>query len=326
MGFVSAEDVRRVGIVGAGLIGFSWAHVFSRCGLEVRLFDPDAEALQRAESRLRAAFDLFVRERLMTADGAKESMGRVHFCQQMTDAVREADYVQECVPEDLELKRRVLAEIDSLAGTDSLIASSAAQLPISDISSAMLHPERCALAHPTNPPHLLPLVEVAAGRLTDPEVLQNLRSFMERVGQKPITVRKEVYGYVLNRIQYALVREAFHLLREGVATVGDIDRCVTEGLGLRWAFTGPFMVEELNAQDIEDGLRKDVDENEELWAALGDFHRTEETDIRRAAEGVRELLGVRSHDSVVQWRDEMVVRLLRLKQQGSSSREGGEPV
>ena len=310
---MQATDIATVAVVGAGHIGYGWAHVFSRAGLAVRLYDVDEAALEHGREMLRKGLELFVKEQLLSDAGREQAESLVEATTDLEAALRDVDYVQESVPEDLTLKRRVFADLDALAAPRTILASSASQLPVTDIVTDTRHPERCVLAHPCNPPHIVPLVEVVGGRLTDPTIVDVTRSFMERVGQSPITLRKEIVGYALNRLQFALVREAFYLAREGVASIADIDRCLCEGVGLRWAFIGPFLTEELNSKDIDDGLRKDIDENEELWAALGDFRRYDDVDIARAVEGVARIMGAVSHDDAIGWRDAMVLRLRALK-------------
>jgi L-gulonate 3-dehydrogenase len=310
---MEAGDIDSVAVIGAGHIGFGWAHVFSRAGLRTALYDVDRAALEHGYARLLQGLDLFLDAGLLDEAGRRRAEELVEPTTELEAALEGVDYVQESVPENLELKREVFAQLDALTSQRTILASSASQLRVTDMVAHARHPERCVLAHPCNPPQIVPLVEVVGGALTDPAVVRLTVSFMERIGQSPITLRKEIVGYALNRLQFALVREAFHLARQGVASIADIDRCICEGVGLRWAFIGPFMTEELNSKDIEDGLWKDIDENEELWAALGDFRRYDAADIARAADGVRDIMGGVKHDEAVAWRDAMVLRLRALK-------------
>ncbi len=310
---MSGDGIRTVAVIGAGHIGFGWAHVFCRAGLTTRLYDVNSDALGHGYDELAGGLDLFVEHGLLEEADRQRALDRVQATTDLEAALQDADYVQESVPEKLELKRSVFEEIDRLTPATTIIASSASQIPMSDIAVRTAHPERCVVAHPCNPPHIVPLVEIVAGEKTDPEVARRTRAFMERVGQSPITLNKEICGFALNRLQFALVREAFYLAHEDVASIADIDRCLCEGVGLRWPFIGPFMTEELNSKDIVDGLSKDIDENEELWAALGDFRRYDEDDIRKAAEGVQRIMGQVAHDEALAWRDAMVLQLRALK-------------
>jgi 3-hydroxyacyl-CoA dehydrogenase len=176
------------------------------------------------------------------------------------------------------------------------------------------HPERCVVVHPTNPPHIVPLVEIVPGARTTPETVRFARALMEAAGQSPIVCRKEVLGFVLNRLQFALEREAFALARAGVASVADIDRTVSEGLGLRWALIGPFLVEETNAGSIREDLTKFGAAIEELFDDVcAPFDGLRDEDIDRAEEGVRELLRGRGHDDLIAYRDELVLRTRAMK-------------
>jgi 3-hydroxyacyl-CoA dehydrogenase len=280
------SDVHAVACVGAGAIGSSWARLFARNGLEVRVYD--ALATPEIEGTL--------------AVGS------------LAEALDGAAYVQESVPEELALKQELFAELDRLAQADVVLASSASALPVSRIAAAVVHPERCLVVHPLNPPHVIPLVELAPGERTSPEVVEAVRAFMARIGQRPIVCRKEVFGFVANRMQMALLREALHLHREGVATVADIDRCVSDGLGLRWALLGPFAVEHTNAPSIDENLRKFGPVIRELFASLysgSDLLRDDEVDA--IVDEVEELYADRPHDELVRWRDRKLAELQAAK-------------
>jgi len=275
-----------VAVVGAGTIGRSWIEVFVRAGLEVRVHDP------------------------LVAIGDD----RVRACDSLAGAVAGAVWIQESVPEDRALKRTAFAELDRLAPADAILGSSASAIAMTEIATGLERPERCVVVHPTNPPHLVPLVEIVPGELTSEATVERAVSFMRELGQEPIVCRKEIFGFVLNRLQFALVREALFLLREGVASVGDIDRCVTSGLALRWAFLGPFAVEESNAASIEDDLRKFREPIRELFARLcSTLDGPTEDDIELASAGCAAMLDGISHDRLTAYRDEMIVRLRELK-------------
>jgi 3-hydroxyacyl-CoA dehydrogenase len=280
------SDVRAVACVGAGAIGSSWARLFARSGLEVRTYD--AVVAPEIEGTLAVA--------------------------SLAEALDGAVYVQESVPEELELKQELFAELDRLAPAEVVLASSASALPISRIAAGVAHPERCLVVHPLNPPHVIPLVELAPGAHTSPEVIEAVRAFMARVGQRPIVCRKEVFGFVANRLQMALLREALHLHRDGVASVADIDRCVSDGLGLRWALLGPFAVEHTNAPSIDENLRKFGPVIRELFASLysgSDLLGDDEVDA--IVDEVEELYADRPHDELIRWRDRKLAELQAAK-------------
>ncbi|MGH2441886.1 MAG: 3-hydroxyacyl-CoA dehydrogenase NAD-binding domain-containing protein [Chloroflexota bacterium] len=309
------EDIDTVAVIGAGFIGLGWVHLFCRAGLATRLYDSDAAALDRTYRMLQQELDLFREVGLIDAAEREAGLGRVALCHDLHEACAGAQYLQECVPEDLEIKQAVFAAMDRATSPDAILASSVSALAMTEIARDVRHPARCVVAHPTNPPHLIPLVEVAAGALTSLQVVDTTFRFLERIGQKPILVNTEIFGYVLNRLQFALVREAFYLAREGAASPAAIDRCITEGLGLRWALTGPFMVEELNAANIADDLLKYGPMMRALTANLGHWDGPSAEDITMATEGVSAIMGNRTHDEMADWRARRVLEIRRLKEQ-----------
>ena len=219
------------------------------------------------------------------------------------------------MPEDLELKRSLFEELDRLVPEDVVIGSSVSALPVSDIARGTKNPGRCVGVHPTNPPHIVPLVEIVPGEQTAPAVADWAYAFMERVGQQPILCRKEIYGFVLNRIQMALLREALYLYREGVASAADIDRCVQQGLGLRWAFLGPFGVEHTNAISIDNDLHKFGQVLRELFADVcRPYDEPTEEEIALLARDVEEMFGRKPQPEIVEYRNRMVLAVRKLKQ------------
>src|SRR5262245_7305837 len=227
-----AAESPRVGVVGSGVIGRSWTAVFARAGCRTAVYDAH-------ESQLARAMD-WLEERRSSGWAA------VQPCRSLDQALDAVEYVQECGPEDLELKQRLFGELDHEAPRAAVLASSTSAFDMSAIASRMRHPERSVVAHPTNPPHVIPLVEVLGGALTSRDTIARTCDLLARVGQAPVVLNKHVHGFVMNRLQFALVREAVHLLKAGVADVEAIDAVVSEGLGLRWALLGPFGVADTN--------------------------------------------------------------------------------
>ena len=232
-------------IVGAGLIGRSWAIVFARAGWEVRLTDPSAEALANAPHLIREGLDELSAYKLV--GDAATAAGRVSVARSVAEAVAGADLVQENGPERVEEKRRIFAELDAAAPRDAILASSTSAIVASKFTADLPGRERCLVAHPVNPPHLVPIVELCGAPWTSPEVVARAREIYQSIGQAAITVNRENEGYVLNRLQVALLSEAFRLVGEGVVSPQDLDKTLADGLGLRWSFMGPFQTIELNA-------------------------------------------------------------------------------
>ena len=235
----------RVAIVGSGLIGRAWAVVFARGGWEVRLTDPHAPTLEAAPGLIRAGLDALA-EHGLVADPA-EAAARVSVAASLAEALQGADLVQENGPETLTAKRVLFTELDRLAGPDTILASSTSAIVASLFTEDLAGRARCLVAHPVNPPHLVPIVELCGAPWTNPAVVERAKAIYEAVEQVPIIVHKETEGFVLNRLQGALLAEAFRLVGEGVVSPQDLDKTIKDGLGLRWSFLGPFETIELNA-------------------------------------------------------------------------------
>ena len=233
----SPEDVRRVAIVGAGVIGAGWAAHFLRMGLEVTAWDPAPGAAERLSCLVAAAWPAL--ERLGLRDGA--SPGRLHFSGSLAAAVAQAGFVQESAPEVLAAKVALLAELDEVTPPDVVIGSSTSGFLMTDLAAGTVHPGRFLVGHPFNPPYLIPLVEVVGGRDTDPAAVAWAEKFYAAAGKVCLTMTKEVPGFVGNRLQEALWREALHMIDSGEATVRQIDDAITYGPGLRWAQMGPML-------------------------------------------------------------------------------------
>lgn len=301
----------KIAVVGTGVIGISWAACFLAQGYEVAATDP----APGAEARLRKRVEIFwpAMESMGLAPGACPS--RLSFHEDLQVAVDGAIFVQENGPERIDIKRQTMQQIDAAAPISTLIATSSSGIRISDIQDAAAHPERILLGHPFNPPHLIPLVEVAGGRLTSALAIQQAMDFYASIGKKPILLRKEVKGHIANRLQAALWREAFHLVNEGVASVSDIDTAIAHGPGLRWALLGPFM--NLHLSGGEGGIQHVLEHLgppiEEWWHDLGQVELSPEL-IGKFAQGVEdELRGEAPLDDIVAQRDDILLALLALK-------------
>ena len=230
--------VRRVAVVGTGLVGARWAALFLAAGLRVTAADPAAGAEARMRADVAAAWPALVRlGRVRTAEPPQAA-----FTPDLEDAVAEADWVQESVDDDVALKTEVIRRIDAVSAPHVPIASSTSGLMPSVLQSRCAHPERVLVGHPFNPVHILPLVEVVAGAQTTEAVVERAVAFYTSLGKKPLRVRKEAPGFVADRIQEAVYREMFHLVEDGIATTAELDAAVTDGPGLRWALFGPAFV------------------------------------------------------------------------------------
>jgi 3-hydroxyacyl-CoA dehydrogenase len=237
--------LKQVAIVGGGLIGSSWAMVFARAGIPVRLFDASEEIRQAAPGRI--ANSLSDMHEFGLVDDVRSVVDRIEVVPRLADAVASADYIQESVFERVDVKRAIGQEIGAAMRDDAVAGSSSSGIPASAFTEDTPRRSRFLVVHPVNPPHLVPLVELVPAPWTDSDILPWIRAALEKVGQAPIVVNREVEGFILNRLQGALLNEAWALFDEGLASAADIDRTVSHGLGFRWSFMGPFETIDLNA-------------------------------------------------------------------------------
>lgn len=309
----------RVAVIGAGLIGQAWAMVFAAGGNEVRVWDANDSALANAMSLIRGQLDELQEQGLV--DDARAAADRLVACATLEDALQGVAYVQENLPERVELKREVFARMDSLCGPNVVLASSTSSIPASAFTATLAHRERCLVAHPVNPPYLIPVVELCAAPWTSSEAIATARQLMLEVGQQPVTVHKELQGFVLNRLQGALLREAFRLVEMGAISVEDLDVTVKAGLGLRWAFMGPFETIDLNAPG---GVDDYCDRYGEMYRSISE----EQTDTSAwkpevIAEITRQRRSLLSADELTQrrlWRDAKLMELARARREQARSK------
>jgi len=305
---IAPEHVTRILVLGGGTIGAGWTAYFTWRGFEVRVVDPHI-----AQDRL--ATEVTRNLTVLRQLGQPAPEGRYEHFPSLAAASRAVDFVQEAVVEDLGVKQRLLARLEPFLAASTVICSSTSALMPSDIQATCRYPDRVLVGHPFNPPHLLPLVEVAPGRQTAPEAVAWTMRFYRHVGKHAIQVKQEVKGHIANRLTSALFREAVHLLAEGVATVEDLDAAITYGPGLRWALTGPFLTYHLGggAAGIEGYLAHLGDTHPARWARLGAPNLNAET--REAiVRGVLQAYGEQSWTVLGRRRDHDLVELLRLRQ------------
>jgi L-gulonate 3-dehydrogenase len=239
-------SIKRVAVIGSGRIGRAWAIVFARAGFEVRLCDAERTMLDGAIPSIRDSLADLARYGLVDEDDAR-IVARVSACVNLADAVRDVDLVQENVAENVDVKRALFAELDRLTLPDALLASSTSGLPASTFTEGLAGRARCLVAHPVNPPSLVPLVELCGAPWTTSQTITRARTLYEEAGQKPVVVNREIPGFLLNRLQGVLLDEALSLYARGYASAADLDTVMCDGLGLRWSFMGPFETIDLNA-------------------------------------------------------------------------------
>jgi L-gulonate 3-dehydrogenase len=237
-----------IAIVGAGLIGRAWAIVFARAGCTVAIYDAAPEALAGCEKLLRENISDLAQHGLI-AEAPDVVLARITPVTTLAASLQGAVLVQENVRETIEAKRAIFAEMDTLAAPDTILASSTSWLMASEFSEALPGRHRMLVGHPVNPPYLVPLVEIAPAPWTSEQAVQRAHDLYARAGQSPVLLKKEITGFLLNRIQGAVLNEALNLYADGYASVEDLDKVLKDGLGLRWSFMGPFETIDLNAPE-----------------------------------------------------------------------------
>ncbi|MGW7022043.1 3-hydroxyacyl-CoA dehydrogenase NAD-binding domain-containing protein [Streptomyces decoyicus] len=302
------EDVRRIACIGAGVIGGGWAAHFLARGYDVTAWDPAADAEEKLRRLVAAAWPAL--EQIGLADGAAQD--RLTVAPTLAEAVADADFVQESAPEKLELKRSLLAELAAATRPGVVIASSTSGYPMTDMQTAAEDAGRLVVGHPFNPPYLIPLVEVVGGEKTDREAVTWASRFYDVAGKSVITMDRELPGFIANRLQEALWREALHMVANGEASVEDIDASITEGPGLRWAFMGPCLTFALAGG--EGGMAHMLDHFgpslKSPWTRLAAPELDRE--LRDAmVDGCADAAGDRTYADLVAERDQGVIDVLR---------------
>jgi 3-hydroxyacyl-CoA dehydrogenase len=312
------KPIRRVAIIGTGVIGASWATLFLAKGLDVVATDvaPDAEAALR--HFVATAWPAMQRLGL-AADASQE---RLSFTATLTDAVKDADLVQENGPEKIDFKKTLYRQLDELLKPEVIIASSSSGLTMSEIQSAgTLHPERCVIGHPFNPPHLVPLVEIVGGAKTSKDTIERVDEFYTSLGKRTVRVKKEVPGHVANRLQAALAREVYHLVAEDVVSAADVDTALCWGPGLRWGIMGQLMLNHLGGGQggIEHFFQQFTGPMTAWWKVLGNPELTPDVQ-KKLIDGVHAEVGSRSIDQLASERDEVLLGLIELRNKADKSR------
>jgi 3-hydroxyacyl-CoA dehydrogenase len=305
------KPIRRVTIIGTGVIGASWSALYLAKGLEVVATDiaPNAEAALKRF--IDAAWPAL--KRLGLAPGASQS--KLSFTPKIEAAVSAADLVQENGPERLDFKQKLYGQLDDLLPAEVIIASSSSGLTMSEIQlGCKSHPERCVIGHPFNPPHLVPLVEIVGGAKTSEETIRRVAEFYQAIGRRTVLVRKEMPGHVANRLQAAIAREVYYLVAEGVVSAADVDTALCWGPGLRWGLMGNMLLNHLGGGKggIEHFFEQFTRPMTAWWKSLGNPVLTPEVQSK-LIDSVHAEVGSRSIDSLEAERDEMLLGLLELR-------------
>ena len=313
------EEIKRVACVGGGVIGSSWAIQFAMKGLDVVLYDINDEQLAKSQAQMHKSLDALEQFKAVTPQRRQEIADRVKLTTSMEEAVKNAQFIQESGPERLEIKRSILAQVEEFASPDAIYASSTSGLLVSDIAAQAAHPERCVGAHPYNPPHLIPLVELTSGDKTDPELLQLAYDFYQSIGKEAVLLRKECPGFIANRLQLALYREVQDLVMRGVCSVEDADKALVYGPGLRWAIFGHNMIMQLGNPGGLTGMVQMLGNSGDRWLAdMASWTHQPDNWAEVAQPGVdKEMANFPDHightnEDCAKYRDQMLIELLKL--------------
>ena len=310
------KPIRRVAVVGTGVIGASWAAQYLARGLDVVATDPAPDA----EANLRKYVDEAWEQLEEIGLSAGASRDRLTFTKDMGQALAQADFVQENGPERPDFKMKLFADMDEATPVDSILASSSSGITPSVMQSDCKHPERVIVGHPFNPPHIIPLVEVVGGTKTSPEAIQQAMRFYSSIGKKAIHLHKELPGHVANRLQAALYREILYLIEQGVLSVEDTDTAVSYGPGLRWGVMGQSLQWHLGggAGGIDHFMEQLMDPLAAMMKTLGNPEVTPELK-QTIVEGVTREAAGRSVDELAREENEVIIGLLRLRANRASA-------
>jgi 3-hydroxypropionate dehydrogenase (NADP+) len=308
------EEIKRVACIGSGLVGQGWAAQFAVNGYEVIMQDLSEEKLETAKERVTHHIDTLIEAGLANL-GFDESVARLTATTELSEALNKADFVIESVFESLDVKCPLYAEMDELAPKRVVFASSTSGFMMTDIARDMKnHPERAIVAHPWNPVHLVPLVEVSPGKKTNKETVNLTYRLMEDIHKVPVVLKKEVPGFIANRVSAALWREALDLVDKGVATVEDVDKAIKAGPGIRWAIMGPYLTYHLGGGKggIEYLMRHIGVSKAEWLKTMAKWTEMPETVIQKAIDGVDDMVGEKPLEELEAWRDRYLLALNKL--------------
>ncbi|MCS7464004.1 3-hydroxyacyl-CoA dehydrogenase family protein [Paenibacillus doosanensis] len=308
--------LEQVTVIGAGVMGHGIAQTVAAGGIPVKLYDLAADTLRRAEASINDNLNLYVQQKALSAEQKQQICKRIQYTTDLDDSLLGSGMILEAIPEVPDLKRQLFAKLEERCGPEVIIASNTSTLPLSTLIRHAVHPERYIIAHFINPAPLIPLVEVVKHELTSESALQATVNLLNRIGKSPVVLKREVPGFIANRLQAALLREAMALIEQGVADAPDIDRVIKDGPGFRWAFIGPVETADYGGLDtwkrVLDNLLPDLDKGEKAPETINRL-------VARNDLGAKTGRGLCSYEGVsveeqLQARDTSFIKLLQMKQ------------
>lgn len=304
----------KIACVGAGLIGQGWATLFSSQGFEVTLQDVSESILEESFRSIRSTLMFLEANNLLKQEKPDTVLGRIKTCTRIGDAVCRADYVQESVPDSYEIKKQVFKEMDEAAPNHAILASSSSGLLMTEIQKVTKRPQRCVLVHPILPVYLIPVVEIVGGEQTSHETVMTAYHLMKELRRTPVLLKREVPGYIVNRLQAALLREAISLVDKGIASAEDVDRAFCMGPGLRDPLIGPFLRIHLAGKGVEGFIENYSQSYRFRWETMDTWTSIPPSAAKEIVKEVKEMEVVRTKtlEEIINWRDEMLIRLLKV--------------
>ncbi|MGG0788821.1 3-hydroxyacyl-CoA dehydrogenase family protein [Peribacillus simplex] len=267
--------IKKIAIIGSGVMGSGIAQSFAVSGYFVTINDIKEELLYHAQNRISENLLLLIEEGTLTDQEKQGALANITYSVDLEEAVRDADFIIEAIPEVLELKLNLYQQMEEIIKPDAIVASNTSTFPISQLMEKASFADRMVITHFFNPGHLVPLVEIVQHDETKPEIVKTTMDLMRKIGKSPILLKKEIAGFIANRLQTALMREAFYLLKEGVADAEDIDTAITAGPGFRWAFTGPIEIADFGGLDtwqrVFDNVSPVLDQSKEAPDLIRDL-------------------------------------------------------
>ena len=308
------NNIKTVTCVGAGLIGQGWATLFAANGYDVIMQDLNKDRLENATAQVNLNLTFLENNGRLEKGQATVACQRIRTILNLADAVKHADYIQESVPDNYPAKKEVFKEMDAAAASDTILASSSSGLMMTEIQKGVTRPQRCVLTHPFLPVHLLPLVEIVGGEQTAPETIDITVALMETLGKTAVRLRKEVSGYIVNRLQAAILREAIDLVASGVASADEIDSAFCTGMGMRDPFIGPCLRAYLAGDGIEDFVESYAESYELRWESMAAWKTIPAPMKEPFIKSVNEMAVVRQHslENIKKWRDKLLVEVLKI--------------
>ncbi len=317
---MEAKDIGKIAVLGAGTIGHGWATFFAMKGYPVNLYNLRRPRLEESKIHIKKNLEILAENGVFSEKNINETMNLINYTTDFKEAVADVQFIQEAVPENYEVKQKILKKVDAHADPEIIFASSTSGLLISEIAKYSEHPERVICGHPWNPPHLLPLVEMAKGEKSSEDIFQIAYEFYKLIGKEPVILNKEMLGSISNRLQAAIYREVINLVLEGVCSVEDVDKALTFGPGLRWGIFGQSLIFHLGGgkNGTKEFMEK-IGPSMNLWIAdLTDWKSVPNEWAEIGHDGVEKEIAKRpaeignTIETVARYRDKMLIELLKL--------------